>query len=261
MQSKETASKRNYVVWLLPLAFIVIQCTPSIVGLALAGLFLLLYFLWKPYRQSLLLLLVSVCGYLVWAFLSPKITAAIEHPELSVIVSRLGLIGYILFFGVWQFLAKPKVNLLQFGEPTPTIQFPFIWKGKREPIWRFILIFCLICTSVFVGALFKRPIALVVLLYGLLFSVLNALLEEVIWRGFITSRAMDVVGEQQALVLTAVSFGIYHLSLGFAPWVCAIFAIGGFYMGGAAIKSKGLLAPFIMHVFVNMIFVAFGLIF
>ncbi|MDR1940631.1 MAG: hypothetical protein LBQ40_07590 [Clostridiales bacterium] len=52
------------------------------------------------------------------------------------------------------------------------------------------------------------------------------------------------------------------MSLGFLLWVCLVFSVGGFYMDGAAITtSKGLLAPIIMHIAVNMIFVFLGVIF
>jgi membrane protease YdiL (CAAX protease family) len=100
-----------------------------------------------------------------------------------------------------------------------------------------------------------------VMLYGFLFAVINAFIEEVLWRGFILGRTADFIGEKQALVITSLAFGFYHLSLGFSIWVCLAFAIGGFYMGGCAIKSKGLAAPIIMHLFVNMVFVSCGMIF
>ncbi len=99
------------------------------------------------------------------------------------------------------------------------------------------------------------------MLYGLLFALINSVLEEILWRGFILGRVVDYLGEKQALIVTSFTFGFYHLSLGFSIWICLAFAIGGFYMGGCAIKSKGIGASIIMHIFVNIVFVSLGMIF
>ncbi|MDR1536537.1 MAG: hypothetical protein LBU32_00790 [Clostridiales bacterium] len=48
--------------------------------------------------------------------------------------------------------------------------------------------------------------------------------------------------------MSALAFGLYHYSLQFPLWACLIFAIGGFYIGGSAIKSRGLLSPAVVHI-------------
>jgi len=140
-----------------------------------------------------------------------------------------------------------------------SLKFPLIWWGFSERVWRFILIFCFLClipTILFsLGGNTASSIP-----YGLFFAVINSILEEVLWRGFILGRVIDYIGEKQGLILSSIAFGFYHLSYGFSIWVCLAFAVGGFYMGGIAIKSRGLLAPIIMHFFVNMAFLSFGII-
>ena len=98
------------------------------------------------------------------------------------------------------------------------------------------------------------------MIYGLLFALINSFLENTLWRGLILGRMVDFVGEKQALVLSSLAFGFYHLSLGFNVWICLIFSFGGFYMGGCAIKSRGLFAPIAMHFFVNLVFIVSGII-
>jgi len=252
--------KKNLTIWMLPILFLVIQSLPEYVGLGIAFALLLLAIFLKCIRKAALFLMLSVCGYFAWFFISPLISSVVDNPMLDVTLERFALVGYIVVFAIWNHFSKMEVSYLFIGSAKEIIRFPLIWKGRKEPIWRFILIFCCIClVPLFIGVLNNKPTAEVVG-YGLLFAIVNALLEEIIWRGFVLSRAVSLVGEKQALIITALAFGLYHLSLGFPIWACLIFSIGGLYMGGAAIRSKGLLAPFVMHVFVNMIFVVFGMI-
>ena len=252
--------KKNLTIWMLPILFLVIQCLPEYVGLGIALALLLLTIFLKCLRKASLFLLLSVCSYFAWFFISPLILSALDNPMLESTLERFALVGYIIIFAIWNHFSKMEVSYLFIGSSKETIRFPLIWQGRKEPIWRFILIFCCICLApFFIGVVVNKPTA-AILGFGFLFSIVNALLEEIIWRGFILSRAVSLVGEKQALLITALTFGLYHISLGFPIWACLIFSIGGLYMGGTAIMSKGLFAPFIMHVFVNMIFVVFGMI-
>jgi membrane protease YdiL (CAAX protease family) len=140
------------------------------------------------------------------------------------------------------------------------IKFPFIWYGFSDFVWRFILVFCSLCLAVVVF-FFSKSVSISIVLFGILFALVNSVLEEILWRGLILGRVVDYLGEKQALIATSIAFGLYHLSLGFSLWICLAFAIGGFYMGGCAVKSKGIGASIIMHIFVNMVFVSSGIIF
>jgi membrane protease YdiL (CAAX protease family) len=64
-----------------------------------------------------------------------------------------------------------------------------------------------------------------------------------------------------ALIVSSLAFGLYHYSLNFPLFICFAFAIGGFFIGGTAIKSKGLLSPILMHITVNLAFISIGIIF
>lgn len=251
---------KNYSAWFLPLILLLIQFVqPSITLLTIAVLFLLCICL-KFTRRTLLLYILTMSGYITWYFLSEKLTMLCDNILLSMTIGRFGLVGYIILFLAWHILSKTENHFFRWGNAKESIYFPFVWKGKHETISRFIIIFCGICLIPMIVAVLSFAIDKNILLYGLLFTIVNAALEEIIWRGFILARTIDFVGEKQALIISALSFGIYHISLGFPLWACLIFSVGGFYMGGATIVSKGLLPAFTMHVFVNMIFVLYGII-
>lgn len=246
--------------WLLPVLFLVLQA-----GTELAGLFALIIIctglISKLTRPLSLLLALCAGGYLLWAAVVPMLSGLTDNPYFAVILGRFGLLGYLILFAVWRVLFRPETKLFAAGDALGTIQFPLIWKGRREPVWRFILIFCSMCLVPMVVAVATSAPAGNIILYGLLFSLINASLEEMLWRGFILERLVGLAGEKQGLVISALAFGLYHLSLGFSVWACLVFAVGGFYMGGVTIRARGLLPAFAMHVFVNMIFVLFGMIF
>ena len=252
--------RKNLIIWILPVIFLVIQYLPDYIGLGLAGVLLLFSIFLKSIRQVALFLMLSVCGYFAWFYVSPLILAAADNSTFGVVLERFALIGYIILFAAWGIFSKMDISYISIGSAKEIIRFPLVWQGRKEPMWRFILIFCCICMVPLCIGFFDNKSTFALVGCGLLFATVNALLEEIVWRGLILSRAVSLVGEKQALLITALAFGLYHISLGFPLWACLIFSVGGIYMGGATIISKGLLAPFVMHVFVNMIFVAFGMI-
>lgn len=250
------------LVWSFPVLVYIMQIANP-VAVLIGGLILLICaILFPSSREILLTFSFAIIGHLFWLYTSEYIVNNISlSPFLIKIVNRFGLIGYLALFAVWYCIQKPQNRFIRVGDGKTIIRFPFIWKGIKEIEWRFTLIFSMICLGVTVFFAFTTELSYSFILYGILFSVVNALLEEFIWRGFILTRLLDISNEKTALIVSALAFGLYHISLQFPIWVCLIFAIGGFYIGGSTIKSRGLLSPIIMHVMVNLVFVFSGIIF
>jgi membrane protease YdiL (CAAX protease family) len=248
----------NKFLWCYPIVVIITQLLPVQFLLPLGIIFLIFGFSKKC--RILLLFGFTVLGHLFWMFFFHFLSTFILNEQLLTVLGRFGLIGYIVLFAFWGYFQPQENNYLRLGNIKENIKFPFIWRGFKEYVWRFIFVFGILCSAVIVFLFFnvnRNPI----LFYGLLFAAINSFLEELIWRGFILGRAIDIIGERQALIITSLSFGFYHLSLGFPTWVCLAFSIGGFFMGGCAIKSKGLFASVTMHFCVNMVFIFYGMIF
>jgi len=202
----------------------------------------------------------TIFGYLFWLLSLQYLTASISNASMLVVLNRLGLIGYIILFAIWARF-QPCYEYLKLGSMKESLKAPLIWWGTNEYIWRFVLIACtlwIIPTIVF-SFLYNNIFEFMP--YTLLFVSINPILEGIVWRGFVLGRMVDYIGEKQGLIISSIAFGLYHLSLGFSIWICLLFAVGGFYMGGIAIKSKGFLAPTILHFFVNLALISFGIIF
>lgn len=82
-----------------------------------------------------------------------------------------------------------------------------------------------------------------------LFSLANAILEELIWRGWIQNWLAVALGIRPAIVLQAASFGLAHWAGLPSGWTGVMLASAyGLLLGALANKTKGLLAPFLAHV-------------
>lgn len=221
----------------------------------------------RPQRLILFLklLAVFVVGFLLWkcALLSLNWVAQQSgiNPLWMVALSRFALLGYLLPFVAWLYFDPQKIFAFRFGDTEATIWMPFIWYGVRDNVLRVSIIFsllCLICASIFFYT--HRPSA-TVLWAGFAFAVVNALLEELLWRGFILSRTIQIFGEKLGLLWMALAFGLYHYPLGYSLPICLLFSLGGVYFGGITVRSKGLLLGTAMHISMNILFVAMGIIF
>jgi uncharacterized protein len=97
--------------------------------------------------------------------------------------------------------------------------------------------------------LYVPPIPLVLLLVGaLLFTLTNAVLEELIWRGVFHQGLRAVGGVRFAIGVGALSFGLQHAG-GFPRGVVgvALAAGWGVLLGWLRERSGGLLAPILAH--------------
>jgi len=84
---------------------------------------------------------------------------------------------------------------------------------------------------------------------GAAFSVVNAILEEIVWRGILQRWLTTFMTPWAAVAVQAASFGAAHYA-GFPSGAVGIglAAIWGAMIGGLALRSQGLLAPIVAHV-------------
>ncbi|WP_337912947.1 type II CAAX endopeptidase family protein [Paenibacillus arenosi] len=246
------------------LSVIVVQITPLYVGACLALLLLVGSMLaTHDYKIIWLTSFVYVVGYWLSFYLKYYILALfVGSSEAEIVLSRLSLLGFIIpYFLLWKWY-KPHTNYLFIGNFSNTIRTPFIWRGIQDPIWRFLLIATTIILISFSFIIdYGQEEFYRILLFGCLFALVNAVLEEIVWRGLILPRFVDFAGEKLGLVIASVGFGFYHYSIGF-PWaICALFSLFGMLMGGVAIRSQGLLPVTILHFIMNVCFAMIGVIF
>jgi len=96
------------------------------------------------------------------------------------------------------------------------------------------------------------------LLAGLGFAALNALLEEIVWRGVMLEVLDAALGAGAlSIAIQAVSFGIAHLGGFPRGWLgAAMAATYGAMLGLIRRRTRGMLAPFITHIFADVVIFA-----
>lgn len=94
----------------------------------------------------------------------------------------------------------------------------------------------------------RVPLALLVT-GAIAFAIVNALLEELVWRGVLQDRLTHAFGPTLAIVLQALSFGLQHAH-GFPRGVVGVVLAGtwALMLGLLRRRSRGLLAPVLAHV-------------
>lgn len=110
--------------------------------------------------------------------------------------------------------------------------------------------------SGFIAMLPHWPTVLLLLL-GVGFSIVNAVLEELLWRGFLQSWLLSVVNPAVAIGVQAVSFGTFHFT-GFPGGLVgiALATVYGLMLGGLAFRCRGLLAPCAVHILADSVIFA-----
>ena len=250
-----------------------VQWTSILLSMAWGiGLILLIYSLCKlrslrkisiQIRDTAIVALIMVIGYTLYHAFGEIIKNGLAgHDAWSIILSRLSLILFVLPFALAAALTKEKPLYLATGSWGKTIYFPWIFKGPiKDPIWRFMLIFLVVVCGIFSFFMdWGQPQFLVLIGYALSFALINAVLEELLWRGYILSHFVGRFGELKGLIIAGATFGLYHYHLGFSWPVCLLFSIFGIMMGGVAIRSKGLVPVMVMHFVMNVLFVLSGMI-
>lgn len=98
------------------------------------------------------------------------------------------------------------------------------------------------------------PLHLLVAL-GLAFALLNAAMEEAIWRGVLLGGVEATTSSAAwAVVVQALSFGAAHAN-GFPRGVLGVVMafVYGLMLGALRVRARGMLAPFVAHVAIDLV--------
>ena len=103
-------------------------------------------------------------------------------------------------------------------------------------------------------------ITLSLLLFGVAFSIVNGILEEIIWRGILLRRFMESTGELQGMIVSSVGFGLQHISIGIPIVPSLLLSIGGVFFAVIVLRTDSLYPSMIWHIVINMGMVFSGMI-
>ncbi|WP_240903973.1 CPBP family intramembrane glutamic endopeptidase [Bacillus sp. N1-1] len=89
-------------------------------------------------------------------------------------------------------------------------------------------------------------------IFAILFAIINASLEEVIWRGVMLSNLKRSVSTLYAVLITSVGFGLIHISIGIPVLLSIIFSFGGLFYAIVVLKTKSIYPSIVFHMLINL---------
>lgn len=92
---------------------------------------------------------------------------------------------------------------------------------------------------------------------ALMFAMMNAAVEEVVYRGLLLEAALSCAGRGGALAIQAVAFGVLHF-WGFPAGVAgvALATAYGAIMGLVRLRARGMLVPWAVHMVTDLVVIA-----
>ncbi|WP_017150726.1 CPBP family intramembrane glutamic endopeptidase [Bacillus bingmayongensis] len=217
----------------------------------------------KAYHQFIWITLLFGIGFSLYLFTMNHIS--FPSRELTIIAKRLCLLLVFVPFLIDALARKQQISL-NWHQPRwdNTLYMPFIWSGPHQvKIHIFLIIAISINIITFIPFLLQKDLSYIqhIILFSILFSIINGVLEECIWRGILLHQFTKQIGEKWAILLTSIGFGLQHYSLGFSWSVSTAFILAGIFYGGIVVKSNSIIPAIIWHIVLNMLMTFSGLIF
>lgn len=176
----------------------------------------------------------AILGVVLWR--SARARAWLGHPwhgtldRTAVVVMTATVVIAAIALTVWA-ASQPRLEMdgaaiVSLGEQSPLDEA--IDRARSIPLWIF-------------------PLA------ALVFALVNAMAEELVYRG-VVMRALLPLGSRRAILLQAAAFGVIHLD-GFPSgwWGVAMTVLYGAVLGWLRLRTRGLAAPFSVHVTADLV--------
>ncbi|WP_286166492.1 CPBP family intramembrane glutamic endopeptidase [Bacillus sp. E(2018)] len=205
------------------------------------------------YRSTLSLFIYFSIGLVLYVQVSDYfISSASElSKETKVLLNRCLLLCMIIGVCISLKLSKQKIN---FFTSMPNWKERIVFPHHTLPTRTFFLFGLLGSMTIFIPLFFKENIALstTFLMFALLFSLINALLEELLWRGVLLSSLKENISTPYAVVTTSIGFGLLHLSIGIPFVMSLLFSLGGLFYAFVVLKTNSIYPAIVFHFVINM---------
>ncbi|WP_066254799.1 CPBP family intramembrane glutamic endopeptidase [Neobacillus drentensis] len=179
------------------------------------------------------------------------------HYSLVMFSQMLLLIPILLISYVIKKFKQEIIFYFQKPILTGKIQLPF---NIAFSLSKFFLILCLLSILSIIGTLFVKneDMRLSAVLFILLFASINALLEEVLWRGIFLPKLIAISNHQLGLVVTSIAFGLHTTMFGFSLIISISYMFLGILLGILTIKFKSIFPSVVVHFSVTTLLLISG---
>lgn len=265
------------IIWQEIFGIAISELRMYLVQISIALIGFILTFLWqkvKPLKPFFAVLLTfNVAFWLVYTQIDrlPLIQKWLHSSYFSISLlaeKSLGLIvTLIMIISLFIVKKKRQAFYLAIGDVKAPVE-PVKWLGVKPGMtWNkfggIMALFLSLGTLTFLVAVSKPSINIVIkalpyLPVVLLVSAINAFYEEVSYKASFLSVLVDMVGKQQALLLTAAFFGIWHY-YGIPYGIVGVLLAGflGWLLSKSMLETKGLFWAWFLHFLQDVFIFAF----
>ncbi|WP_377890220.1 CPBP family intramembrane glutamic endopeptidase [Alkalihalobacillus sp. R86527] len=211
----------------------------------------IIYFVTEKYRTTVSLFLFFLLGLMMFQIGSNYINAWGLSVEMNILINRSFLIFIILGTVVSLILSKQKRSVFaSFPNWSKKVTLPF----HTIPLPYFLLIGLVGSSTILIPLFVQQEMSYIksMFLFGILFAIINATLEEVIWRGFLLSGLKSNVSTRYAVLITSIGFGLLHLSIGIPMLLSLLFSFGGLFYAIVVLKTNSIYPAIFFHIIINL---------
>jgi membrane protease YdiL (CAAX protease family) len=247
---------------------------------ALLAVFLALCLIWKRTRalwrfSFMILVLYLAFRVSAWVGDSSWWRSQFGGPQVSFTVGHLGIqlrdwgVTLVIIAALWMIKRRRDEFFLARGQldaPVEPVRWLGIGKGASWATFGWIFSLCISLGTLMFVVIAGRPspemlVQLIPLLPAvLLIAAMNAFSEEMSYRASLLATLHEVVGKQQALLITAVMFGLAHYLYGTPSGVIGFLMTGfvGWLWGKSMLETKGLFWAWLIHFLQDVMIFAFA---
>ena len=220
---------------------------------------IILFVVKKEKRYIISLLLAFLIGYSIFMFSTELIQLIDLSKEIKVILSRFALVFILLALVVVHRLFNK--NVYWYNEK-PNWRNPIVLPFHQVNTLLFWLIGIGVNVFIYLFIMIQKDTESIqsLLLFCFVFSLINAVLEEVIWRGVLLSALKEHTSSRYAVIMTSVGFGLVHLSIGFPLLLSLCISVAGLIYAVITLKTNSIYPSIVFHFVINIGMVLGGFI-
>ncbi|MGE7604429.1 CPBP family intramembrane glutamic endopeptidase [Peribacillus sp. NPDC097675] len=213
----------------------------------------------KEKRFLTSLLLSFLIGFLIFMVSNHITEMADISKETKIILNRLFLIFIIIGLVFNHRIFKKKVS---WYNEKPDWNNPIIFPFHTLNILWFWLIGIFINVMVYSFLIVRKDVEDIqsLLLFCLFFSLINAVFEEVIWRGIMLSALKEITSTGYAMIVTSIGFGLLHLAIGLSMSFSLLISVAGVIYAVITLKTNSMYPSMLFHLVINFGMVYSGFI-
>jgi membrane protease YdiL (CAAX protease family) len=221
--------------------------------------FVILVFVNKQKRFITSLMLSFLISYVIFIIFNDIVGTMNISREIKIILNRLFLVFILMGIVLTHLFFHRKVY---WYNQKPEWNNPIVLHFHKINTFKFWIVGIAVNVIIYISFIVQKDLEYIqsLLLFSLFFSLINAVFEEVIWRGILLSTLREHTSTGYAIIVTSVGFGLLHLSIGFSIALSLLISVAGVIYAVITLSTKSIYPSIVFHIVINIGMVFSGFI-